>query len=95
MSILKHPREVRTFCPKCNTHTAHAISIYKKGKERKVIAQGWRRFNRKKKGYGSTPRPIFKRNAKINKKTLPIATCKECGRKDHRVALRLKKFELV
>ncbi|MHA1792067.1 MAG: 50S ribosomal protein L44e [Promethearchaeota archaeon] len=92
---MKFPRTLNRYCPRCGRHTEHSVSIYKRGKERKILAEGWRRFNRKKKGYGSTPRPIFRKNAKINKKTLPIATCKECGRKDHMKAIRLKKFELM
>ncbi|MHA1369025.1 MAG: 50S ribosomal protein L44e [Promethearchaeota archaeon] len=91
---MKYPREISTYCPRCGTHTRHSISIYKKGKER-TLAQGRRRYNRKLKGYGSFPRQIFHRNAKVNKKTLPIATCKQCGHKTPRKGLRLKRFELV
>ncbi|MHA1681111.1 MAG: 50S ribosomal protein L44e [Promethearchaeota archaeon] len=91
---MKHPREINRYCPKCGRHSAHTVSIYKKSKERS-LAQGRRRFNRKLKGYRGYPRPVFHKNAKVNKKFLPILTCKECGRKQTKPALRLKKFELV
>nr|MDO8117970.1 50S ribosomal protein L44e [Candidatus Sigynarchaeota archaeon] len=92
---MRDPREQMSYCPKCGKHTLHQASIYKKGKERKIIAQGWRRYNRKMQGYGSQPKPIFRRNAKINKRVLTILTCKTCQRKIHGGAVRLKKFELV
>lgn len=92
---MKVPREQSWYCPKCGKHTTHGTSIYKAGKVRKKMSEGWRRYNRKMRGYGSQPKPIFNKNAKINKRTLPILTCKECGRKSHGEGLRLKKYELV
>lgn len=91
---MKHPRKIQRYCARCATHTEHAVSIYKKGRERS-LSEGRRRHNRRLKGYGSYPSKLFKRNAKINKRTLPIVTCSQCGRKEHKTALRLKKFELV
>jgi large subunit ribosomal protein L44e len=91
---MKHPRIVKWFCPKCNKTTEQSVSLYKKGKER-ALSEGRRRYNRKKKGYGSQPKPIFHRNAKVNKCSKPIVACKECGRKSYKSAQRLKKFELV
>jgi large subunit ribosomal protein L44e len=92
---MKMPKEKRIYCPKCNTHTEHKVSIYKKGKERKNMAHGWRRYNRKKAGYGSQPKPIFRKNAKVNKKTRPMYKCKKCSRVVQGKAVRLKKFEIV
>lgn len=91
---MKVPKEKTTYCPKCNKHTVHKISIYKKGKENKM-KQGTRRYTRKKEGYGSQPKPIFHKNAKMNKKTLPLLKCAECGRILHGKAIRLKKYEIV
>jgi len=49
---------------------------------------------RKKKGYGSFPKEIFHKNAKINKKTTPLLECPECGKKQYAKSYRVKKFEL-
>jgi large subunit ribosomal protein L44e len=91
---MKVPKEKRMYCPKCNKHTVHKISIHKKGKE-DYMRQGWRRYYRKKRGYGSQPKPIFRKNAKLNKLTLPLYKCNECGRILHGIALRIKKFEIM
>lgn len=92
---MRVPKERRTYCPHCKHHTTHTVSIYKKAKERKNTAEGWRRYNRKKAGYGSQPKEVFRKKAKLNKKTLPILKCQECGKKRHGKAIRLKKYELV
>jgi ribosomal protein L44E len=49
---------------------------------------------RKKKGYGSFPKERFHKNAKINKKSMPVLECTECGKKQYAKAYRVKKFEL-
>ena len=92
---MKIPKEIKSHCPKCNKHTTHKVSLYKKGKERKKSTDGWRRYNRKKAGYGSQPKPIFRKNAKTNKKSMPILKCSKCGNKKHGRAYRVKKFEIV
>ncbi len=90
---MKFPKSVNRYCPKCRKHTKHEVSLYKKGKER-TMNHGRRRVNRKKKGYGSFPKEIFKKNAKINKKSLPIFECTDCGNKHYGKAYRVRKFEL-
>jgi len=92
---MKSPKERNCYCPKCNKHTVHKVSIYKKGKERKNTAAGWRRYNRKSEGYGSQPKPVFHKNVKINKKVLPMYKCSECGKYVVGRAQRLKKFEIM
>ena len=69
------------------------VTIYKKGKESSQ-AQGKRRFEKKKKGYGSFPKEIFHKNAKLNKRTTPLLECSECGKKQYSKSYRVKKFEL-
>lgn len=91
---MKHPRVCKWYCHKCNKTTDHNVALYKKGKER-TLSQGRRRYDRKLRGYGSQPKPIFHKNAKVNKRCMPIITCKECGIKSYKAAQRLKKFELV
>jgi large subunit ribosomal protein L44e len=90
---MKFPKEVNRYCPTCRKHTRHSVSKYKAGKER-ALNHGRRRVNRKKKGYGSFPKEIFKKNAKINKKTVPIFECSDCGKKHYGKSYRVKKFEL-
>ncbi len=91
---MKYPRIINRYCPNCRGHKKHTVSIYKKGKE-SVLSQGKRRFEKKKKGYGSFPKEIFHKNAKVNKRTLPILECSECGKKWYAKSYRVKKFELI
>jgi len=56
--FMRYPKEKRVYCPKCRTYTVHSVSLYKKGKDRKMAA-GARRYHRKKKGYGSQPKHLY------------------------------------
>lgn len=91
---MKFPRSVNRYCPTCRKHTQHKVSVYKKGKER-MLNHGRRRVERKKRGYGSFPKEIFHKNAKINKKSLTMFECPDCGKTHYGQAYRVKKFELV
>ena len=91
---MRVPKTQRRYCKKCNKHTEHKVTLYKKGKESRM-AQGKRRYDRKKKGYGSQPKEIFRKNAKINKKSTPVYQCQECNRKWYGKAHRVKRFELI
>jgi len=44
------PRQINTYCPKCNKHTDHKVIFYSKGRER-GLSVGTRRNIRKRKGY--------------------------------------------
>lgn len=92
--IMKFPKSKRIYCPKCKEHTDHKVSIYKKGKDTQS-AQGARRYARKKRGYGSQPKPIQHNQAKVNKKTTPTYKCTKCNRVVIGKGLRLKKFEIL
>jgi large subunit ribosomal protein L44e len=81
------------YCPKCKVYTPHAVSAYKKGKDRSM-AQGARRKDRKTLGYGSFPKPIQKRFAKTTKKTVLRLKCSECGYTLQTKGMRLKKVEI-
>lgn len=91
---MKYPETKKAYCPKCKKHTVHSVSIYKKSPQREV-AQGARRYNRKKRGYGSQPKPIARKTAKLNKRTTPLLKCKDCNYKYYGKSMRLKKFELT
>lgn len=90
---MKFPRIINRYCPTCRAHRIHNVSLYKKGKEN-MLAEGKRRFEKKKRGYGSFPKEIFHKNAKINKKSTPVLECSECGKKQYAKAYRVKKFEI-
>ncbi|MEM0366262.1 MAG: 50S ribosomal protein L44e [Acidilobaceae archaeon] len=91
---MKFPKKIRTYCPRCNTHTEHTVSIYKQG-QRRTMAEGQRRYLRKQEGYGSKRKPEQKRLAKVNKKITLKITCTQCGYKNHILNERLKKVELI
>jgi len=90
---MKVPKEMATYCPKCRSHTEHTASLYKKGKER-ALAQGVRRHEREKHGYGGQKWPELKRSAKTTKKQLLRLKCKVCGHEVYRLGIRLKKLEV-
>ncbi len=91
---MKVPKRIRTYCPRCRTHTVHSVMIYKAGK-RRSLAEGERRYRRKQEGYGSQRKPEQKRFAKVTKKIVLKLKCIECGYILHRRGVRLKKVELV
>ncbi|HDI46305.1 MAG TPA: 50S ribosomal protein L44e [Candidatus Methanomethylia archaeon] len=91
---MKYPKEIRTYCPRCRRHTVHTVTLYKKGRER-ALAEGARRYARKKKGYGSSRKPVQKRFAKTTKRLAVKIKCKECGYQRQREGIRLKKLEIV
>jgi len=90
---LKIPKEIRTYCPRCNTHTLHTVTIYKHGR-RRALAEGERRYRRKQEGYGSKRKHEQKRFAKVTKKVVLKLKCKKCGYISHREGVRLKKAEI-
>ena len=91
---MKIPKRIRTYCPRCRTHTVHSVMIYKHGK-RRTLSEGQRRYERKCKGYGSSRKPKQKRFAKITKKIAVKLQCRACGYIQVRTIGRLKRFELV
>jgi large subunit ribosomal protein L44e len=91
---LKIPKVIVTYCPRCRRHTEHTVTIYKHGK-RRSLAEGERRYARKKQGYGSKRKAEQKRFAKTTKKVVLKLKCKECGYVIHRKGIRLKKAELT
>ncbi|HMF32530.1 MAG TPA: 50S ribosomal protein L44e [Candidatus Lokiarchaeia archaeon] len=87
------PKVVRHYCPKCKKHTDFKVSIYKKSETREQ-AKGQRRYEKKQRGYGTQSKPVFHKNAKVNKCFLPLLTCQECKKKMYGRALRMKKYEI-
>jgi len=93
-TVAKYPKVIVTYCPRCRAHTEHSVTIYKHGK-RRGIAEGERRYERKKRGYGSKRKPEQKRFAKTTKKVVLKLKCNKCSYIVHRRGIRLKKAELV
>lgn len=92
--MARYPKVIVTYCPKCRTHTEHSVTIYKHSK-RRSLAEGERRYSRKKRGYGSKRKPEQKRFAKTTKKVVLKLKCNKCGYILHSRGIRLKKAELV
>jgi len=91
---MKVPRTMRTYCPKCKTHTEHTVSIYKAGK-RAGAKKGERRQATRKKGYGGQKFPEQHNQAKVTKKQTLLLRCRECNYTLQRKGMRLKKLEVV
>ena len=91
---MKVPRSMRTYCPRCKTHTEFNVSLYKAGK-RRAAKQGERRQAVRKKGYGGQKFPLQKNQAKVSKKHSLQLQCGECNYILQRKGVRLKKAEVV
>ena len=91
---MKVPKTMRTYCPKCKTHTEFNVSIYKAGK-RMGAKKGERRQARRKKGYGGQKFPLQHNQAKVTTKQALTLKCKECNYGLMRKGMRLKKLEIV
>lgn len=91
---MKVPQTITTYCSKCNAHTEHTVSLYKKGQERS-LAIGARRHERELHGYGGQKYPIQRNKAKTTDKKTLVLKCKNCGRSSLREGIRLRKLEIV
>ena len=90
---MKYPRNIKSFCQKCKTHTDFTVSLYKKGRDRS-LAEGNRRYERKQEGYGGQRKPKQKRMAKTTKKQNLIIQCNSCGYKRQKLGIRLRKLTI-
>lgn len=90
---MKIPKSINTHCPRCNAHTVHIVSIYRKGRER-VLSAGARHHEMDKHGYGGQKFPELKRTAKTTKKVVLNLKCKQCGYVLQGKGIRLRKAEI-
>jgi large subunit ribosomal protein L44e len=90
---MKVPKIIKTYCQKCGGYSEHAVSLYKKGKDR-ILAEGARRHERKKVGYGGQKYPRQRRFAKTTKKQTLKLKCRVCGYTRHKSGIRLKKLTI-
>ena len=91
--MMNAPKEIRTYCPRCNKHTVHTVSLYKDGR-RRALAKGERAHERERRGYGGQKYPMLRRKAKTTKKQTLKLKCKDCGYTIHREGIRLKKLTI-
>lgn len=91
---MKMPKSVKTYCKKCNSHTAHKLKLFKSGQSRSM-AHGTRRNVRKhKRGYGGKAKFVIKVKKQTKKPTF-LAECATCKKKRYFVIdKRMKKVEL-
>ncbi|MGC8567845.1 MAG: 50S ribosomal protein L44e [Candidatus Micrarchaeia archaeon] len=71
------PKEMNTYCPKCNKHTLHTVSLYSK-KPENGLEKGTRKHERKLKGYVGKVKGEASRK-KTSRKQKLMLKCKECG----------------
>ncbi len=90
---MKMPKELKTYCPRCKTHTEHTVKIFKKGKSR-ITSWGERQHKKLLKGYGGSPRGK-QRTVKTTKKQSMMLKCKKCSYTVVRKGVRLKKAEIA
>lgn len=90
---MKIPKTLTTYCPKCNKHSEHSISLYKKGRD-SSLAEGNRRYERKQEGYGGQRKPKQRQTAKTTKKQTLLLKCRTCGYTIQKMGIRLRKAEI-
>jgi large subunit ribosomal protein L44e len=91
---MKYPRRLNTYCPRCGKHREFTVSLYRKGKERK-LAEGARRYARKQKGYGGQRKPRQRKFAKTTKKQTVMIRCTVCEYQTSRLGVRLRRLEIT
>ncbi|MCC7571746.1 50S ribosomal protein L44e [Candidatus Micrarchaeota archaeon] len=93
---MEHPKEVRTYCPKCKKYTKHKVKLAAKGSRDRTLAKGNRKHKRKLEGYGGKRRgkKVPRKQAKPQKIVL---ACDECKKKHERIvgSRTKKKLELI
>ena len=84
---------MKTYCNKCKKHESFKVSQYKKGKDSST-AQGKRRYDAKQKGFGGQTKPVFRKKAKLTKKTTLKLECTTCKVKRCSPIKRCRSFVL-
>ncbi|MBI5158515.1 50S ribosomal protein L44e [Candidatus Micrarchaeota archaeon] len=87
---MNFPKEIRVFCPKCNTHTVHKAKTASKGKSRGA-AWGNLKHARKLKGHKGKVAGE-KTVRKQGKRQVVILACEKCKKRQFRtIGTRTKK----
>ncbi len=80
---MKYPKEVRTYCPYCDSHQVHKARLAGKGRARS-LAIGTRKHERSLLGHGGK-RAGEKTVKKQGKRQKIILECQECRKKQERI----------
>ncbi len=88
---MRVPKTIKTYCPRCNKHTEHTVTLYKAGK-RRALALGERRHEREKRGYGGQKYPLQRKFSKTTKKQTLKIKCQVCSYTRHKEGIRLRKL---
>jgi len=91
---MKYPRRLRTYCPRCVKHTEFTVSQYRKGKDRS-LAEGNRRIERKREGYGGQRVARQRRTSKTTRKQIIMIRCTVCDYQTSRLGVRLRRLEIT
>lgn len=70
------PKEIVTYCPKCNKHTPHTLVVWSR-KSVRGLAKSTRQHYRMIKGYVGSVEPKLKPK-KLGKHQKALLKCKEC-----------------
>jgi len=73
---MEMPREIVTYCPKCDKHTIHTVRRPSSSPQR-AMSKATRRHNRAVKGYVGSVEPIV-HPKKTGKHQVVLLECKEC-----------------
>lgn len=91
---MKFPKEIKAYCPHCNSHQTHKVKAASKGRPR-TLAKGNLSHERSLTGHGSkrAGKVAVKKQGKRQKVAL---TCNSCKKKQERVigGRTTKKLEL-
>ncbi|ASI14245.1 50S ribosomal protein L44e [Candidatus Mancarchaeum acidiphilum] len=80
---MKVPKEINTYCPKCDKESTHTVKFYTQ-KPRGGLSVGTRRSERKRKGYfGKVKGQATVK--KVSKRQKAILKCKVCSYSVERV----------
>jgi len=97
---VKLPKEIRTYCSRCNKHTVHRVSVVSVSHKRRGLSKGERDKARRARGHGGHGRfskvPVSRMTMK-SKTTTKVQiklTCGECKKASIRLLGRMKKVEI-
>lgn len=89
---MKIEKEIMAYCPYCNKHTPHKVSMASKGAPR-GLSVGTRRHNRVIRGYVGSAEPRIKPK-KLGKMQKVLLECSVCKKKTERLVGRRAKKKI-
>lgn len=80
---MKFPKQIRTYCPFCDSHQIHKIKVASKGRAR-TLARGTRTHKRSLLGHGGK-RAGEKTVKKQGKRQKLVLSCENCKKRHEKV----------